>query len=300
VGGSADLAGSTKASVKSSPNISRGDFSGRNIVFGVREHAMGALGNGLALNKTMIPFTSTFFTFFDYMKPAVRLAALMKLNHLFIFSHDSIYVGEDGPTHQPIEHLNALRLIPGIYTFRPANDMETAFTYLYFLEKMNGPAAIVTSRQKIPGNAFNVFGKVKREVLYKQFEKGGYIFYETDKTQTPDIILAGSGSEVSLALQAAKLIEEKDKKQVRVVSIPCMERLMESGISYREELFRPGTPVVLIEAASHRGVNLFYDQRLTLIDIEAFGVSAPGETAGRHFGLTADAIYNRITENQLY
>jgi len=298
VGGCADLVGSTKAAVKSSSPINRGDFSGRNIVFGVREHAMGAIGNGVALNKTMIPFSSTFFVFFDYIKPAVRLAALMKLNHLFIFSHDSIYVGEDGPTHQPIEHLNALRLIPGIYAFRPANDIETAFSFLYFLQKMNGPVAIVTTRQKLPAHVFSVPADIKRETLYERFEKGGYVFYETEGSKTPGIILAGSGSELSLALETAKLIETKDKKQVRVVSIPCLELLKEADISYREQLFTPGIPLVLIEAASHRGVNLFYDQRVILIDIEVFGESAPGEKVGEHFGLTPEAICEQIAEKQ--
>ena len=130
------------------------DFSGRNIAFGVREHAMGSVGNGLALSRYFIPFTSTFFTFFDYMKPSVRLAAIMNLKHLFVFTHDSIYVGEDGPTHQPIEHIGAIRLIPNIHTFRPCNDSETAFSYLYFLEN-NGPVAIVATRQGLSDQLFN-------------------------------------------------------------------------------------------------------------------------------------------------
>lgn len=300
MGGSADLTGSTQAKLGNTPRIEKGEFTGRQIFFGVREHAMGAIGNGLALNKTMIPFTSTFFTFFDYMKPAVRLAALMKLKHLFIFSHDSIYVGEDGPTHQPIEHLNALRLIPDIYTFRPANDMETAFTYLYFLQEMEGPAAIVTTRQNLGEEVFVLpkNRKTGRETLYKQFRKGAYIFYETQGAKTPDIIFAASGSEVSLALQTVKQVEEKGEKNVRVVSIPCMELFTKADIEYREQLLLDeNTPLVVIEAASHRAVNLFYDKRTILVDIETFGESAPAKDVCKHFGFTPASVYNRISGN---
>ena len=300
VGGSADLTDSTKAKVEGTDCIKRDNFEGRKIFFGVREHAMGAIGNGLALNKIMTPFTSTFFTFFDYMKPAVRMAALMKLKHLFIFSHDSIYVGEDGPTHQPIEHLNALRLIPGIYTFRPANDMETAFAYLYFLQEMEGPAAIVTTRQKLPEDVFALPKNRERdrEKLYEQFKNGAYTFYETEAAQKPDIIFAASGSEVSLALQTAKLVEKNGKKTARVISIPCLELFSEAGSSYKNQLFHHDqTPLVVIEVASHRGINLFYDQRTILVDIETFGKSAPYQELEKHFGFTPEAVYNRIAEN---
>ncbi len=298
VGGSADLMGSTKATVKSSSYICRDDFSGRNIAFGVREHSMTAIGNGLALNKVLIPFTSTFLTFFDYMKPAVRLAAMMRLNHLFVFTHDSIYVGEDGPTHQPIEHLNSLRLLPNLYTFRPANDVETAFSYLYFFKHMNGPAALILTRQKLGEEMMGVApGGITREELYKNFEKGGYIFYETDNTKEPELILSGSGSEVSLALSTAKLIEERDKKRVRVISIPCLELLNKADIPYKEKLFNHyKTPLVFIEAASHRGINFFYGKQVTLIDIESFGLSAPANLLGEHFGLTPEAIYKQISD----
>lgn len=300
VGGNADLAGSTKAVVKSSHYIHKNDFSGRNIAYGVREHAMAAIGNGLALNGAMIPFSSTFFTFFDYMKPSVRLAALMKLNHLFIFSHDSIYVGEDGPTHQPIEHLNSLRLLPNIHSFRPANDIETAFSFLYFFKHMNGPVAIITTRQKVGEEVIGVVpGGVERRDFYDTFEKGGYIFYETTGAEAPDIVLCGSGSEVSPALAAAKLIEARDKKNVRVVSIPCMELLNETDAPYREGLFNNNlSPVVLIEAASHRGINLFYGKEVILIDIKTFGESAPGKAVGKHFGLTPEDIYKTV-QNRL-
>ncbi|MCX6582675.1 MAG: transketolase [Candidatus Aminicenantes bacterium] len=296
VGGSADLADSTKALVKGSPYIKRGDFSGRRIAFGVREHAMASIGNGLALNKTMIPFSSTFFTFFDYMKPAVRLAALMKLNQLFIFSHDSIYVGEDGPTHQPIEHLNSLRLLPDLYTFRPANDIETAFSYLYFFKHMSGPVALIATRQKIEERMMGVVpGGLSREGFYQLFEKGAYIFYETGGAGEPEIILCGSGSEVSLARGAADLIEARHNIKVRVVSIPCLELLNETDSSYREQLFNDfRKPVVFIEAASHRGIHFFCHRHVVMIDIHSFGKSAPGKKVAEYFGFTPEAVYERI------
>ncbi|MCP5050784.1 MAG: transketolase [bacterium] len=298
VGGCADLAGSTKAGVKSSSYINRDDFSGRNIAFGVREHAMGAIGNGLALSRSMVPFTSTFFTFFDYMKPAVRLAALMKLKHLFIFSHDSIYLGEDGPTHQSIEHLNAMRLVPGIHAFRPANDIETAFSYLYFLEHEGGPVAIMTTRQKLSEGVFKLprgRGKDSKK-MYENFSKGAYLFYETDISSEPDIVLAASGSELSLALEAVKWVEEKMAWSVWLVSIPCLELLNEAGNEYKKELFPPDVPLVLIEAASHRGVDIFYREKFLLVDIQEFGLSAPGGDLAKHFGFTAEAIYERIAQ----
>ena len=229
VGGSADLVGSTKATVKNSSYVCKDNFTGRNIAFGVREHAMGAVGNGLTLNEHFIPFTSTFFTFIDYMKPAVRLAAIMQLKHLFIFTHDSIYVGEDGPTHEPIEHLGATRLIPGTYTFRPANDIETGFSLLFFLEQ-KGPVVILGSRQSLDENVFSPNSMKDRISAYTAFKKGAYIF--SDCNDSPDVILAGSGSEVSTLLNGKKLLENAGKK-VRLVSIPCVE-LFEK-ISQEEE-----------------------------------------------------------------
>ncbi|MFC1504127.1 transketolase [Spirochaetota bacterium] len=290
IGGSADLVGSTKATIKSSPYMQKKDFSGRNIAFGVREHAMGSIGNGLALNSTLIPFTSTFFTFFDYMKPSVRLAALMKLNQLFIFTHDSIYVGEDGPTHQPIEHLNALRLIPNLYTFRPANDIETAFSYLYFFEKHSGPAAIICSRQKMAKEMFEF--QPETEILYNNFQKGAYILYETERSKPPDIILGGSGSEVGLALHSAKIIESQRKRNVRVVSFPCLELFHEAPENYKNLILGTRyTPIVFIEAASHRGVRVFSRKNLTYVTTEDFGHSGPAEQIGEQFGFVAEKIY---------
>ena len=293
VGGSADLVESTQATVKSSSYVRRGDFSGRNIAFGVREHAMGSIGNGLALSRTLIPFTSTFFSFLDYMKPSVRLASMMRLNHLFIFTHDSIFLGEDGPTHQPIEQLDSLRIIPNLYTFRPANDVETSFSFLFFLERMSGPAAIVCTRQKI-GEECMGLGR-ERSLLYDDFQKGAYVFYETAAARTPDLVIGASGSELGLALRTAHLLEERDDLAVRVISIPCLELFAESGREHRDRLLPgPMVPFVLIEAASHRAVRVFFQPNLLLVDIERFGASAPAGELAAAFGFTPEAVYARI------
>jgi transketolase len=303
VGGSADLAESTYGNIKSEgettiPYMENGRFLNRNIAYGVREHAMGSVGNGLALGRRLIPFSATFFTFFDYMKPSVRLAAMMKLNHLFIFSHDSIYVGEDGPTHQPIEHLNALRLIPDILTFRPANDMETAFAFLFFLEKIgkqDGPVCIVTSRQKLSAKVFGRDGD--RPALYEEFKNGAYVFYETERDKAPDVTIAASGSEVALAYEAAGRLEEEKKVRVRLISIPCLELLAAAKPPFQERLWgERDKPLVLIEAASHRGVNAWYDRNLLTLDIQSFGISAPGKVVGDHFGFTVDRVCQKIKE----
>ena len=285
VGGSADLAGSTKAIVSGSSFIHRRDFSGRNIAFGVREHAMAGIGNGLALSGMFIPFTATFFAFIDYMRPSVRLAALMRLKHLFIFSHDSIYVGEDGPTHQPVEQLGASRLTPDIYTFRPANDMETAFTFLFFLENQM-PMTIVGTRQKIDHGVFSL--EVDREALYSQFKKGAYILMAP--RERPDIIMAGSGSEVA-TLIGAKILLEKEGRQVRVVSIPCLERFQETEVSYQKRVLGDGSiPVLLVEAASHRAYKMFYDSHFHVHDMDSFGASGKKSDLASRFDYTPKAI----------
>ena len=296
IGGSADLVASTKAAVPSSlansEYLQKNDFSGRNIAFGVREHVMGSIGNGLALSRYFIPFTSTFFTFFDYMKPAVRLAAIMNLKHLFVFTHDSFYVGEDGPTHQPIEHLGAIRLIPNIYTMRPCNDSETAFSYLYFLEN-EGPVAIIATRQGLDANLFAQ--NKNKEEDYKLFLKGGYIFAEdASNLDEIDIVLAASGSEVSQAIKLKDKLND-DGKKVRIISLPCIEKLEEQGQEYLEKLFGKGTtPVYFLETASHRGFKLFYSSHIQAKTMTSFGASAKDKDVEKHFGFDTDNLYQEI------
>lgn len=290
VGGSADLVGSTKATVKSSQYIAKGDFTGRNIAFGVREHAMSAVANGLALSGLLLPFSSTFFTFFDYLKPAMRLASLMKLPQLFVFTHDSLGVGEDGPTHQPIEHLNAMRLIPDMQVFRPGNDMETAFSYLYYIEK-RVPTAVVCTRQKLSAKAFEI--EQDRNTLYKNFCKGAYLFKESTGEGGADIILAASGSELGTALEAAEKLEA-DGKNVRVISIPSLELFASSEAAYKDALFEGGSvPVLLVEAAGHRAVEQFYAKNVHICAPDSFGHSAPAPEVFEKFSLTTEAVYNK-------
>jgi len=289
IGGCADLVASTKATVQGADFITRSDFSGRNIAFGIREAAMGGIGNGLALSRDFIPFTSTFFTFIDYMKPAVRLASLMKLNHLFVFTHDSIYVGEDGPTHEPIEHLGATRLIPGLYTYRPANDMEMGFAYLEFMETV-GPAVILGTRQALDSRLFNL--ELDREKTYESFKKGAYVMFDTN--EKADVTLAGSGSELSTLIGAKEILESKGKK-VRVVSIPCLEKFEEQGSEYAKEILGD-SPIYFMETASHRGNKVFYDKNIFVRDITTFGLSGNYKDVAKAFGFVAEAAAKEILD----
>jgi len=289
IGGCADLVASTKATVKGADFITRSDFSGRNIAFGIREAAMGGIGNGLALSRDFIPFTSTFFTFIDYMKPAVRLAAIMKINHLFVFTHDSIYVGEDGPTHEPIEHLGATRLIPGLYTYRPANDMEMGFSYLEFMET-EGPAVILGTRQALNAELFSL--ERDRIKAYQDFKKGAYILFDTK--EKADVTLAGSGSEVSTLLEAKTILESQGKK-VRLVSIPCLEKFQEQDKKYITQILGD-SPVYFMETASHRGNKAFYKDNILVRDITSFGMSGNYKDVAKYFGFTGEAAAKEILE----
>lgn len=292
IGGSADLVGSTKATVAGSTYVQKNDYSGRNIAFGVREHVMGSIGNGLALSGQFIPFTSTFFTFFDYMKPAVRLAAIMKIKHLFIFTHDSIYVGEDGPTHQPIEHLPAIRLIPNLYTFRPCNDSEMAFAYLYFLEN-KGPVAIIGTRQNLSPKLFERGRTADSD--YQLFLKGGYVFAQDEvDVNRHDLILVASGSEMSQAIELKERLTSEGKK-VQLVSLPCPEILDQQEDDYCKSLFGDGkVPVFFIEASSHRSFKWLYPSHFHSKTMASFGASGNAKDVEKHFGFDAESLYEEI------
>lgn len=288
IGGSADLASSTKAHITDSDYISSSSFSGRNIAFGIREHAMGSISNGLALDNMLIPFSSTFLTFSDYMKPAIRLAALMNLNHLFIFSHDSFYIGEDGPTHQPIEQLASLRSIPGLTVFRPANDIETAMSFLYFL-KNRGPAAIITSRQKPDTNIFN---HDFPENFYDIFSNGAYIFSDTTK---PDIILSASGTEVSKALSISEILKDKYNISARIISEPSLNlTLFDNGKHYMTISENFSIPFFRIEAAAFGSPSFFTHPNVHLISVENFGTSAPPKDVEKYFNFDNNSIIEKI------
>ncbi len=286
VGGSADLVASTKATIKSSRYVKAGDFSGRNIAFGVREHAMAAINNGLSLSRTFIPFSSTFLSFLDYLKPALRLSALAKLKHLFIFSHDSIQVGEDGPTHQPIEQLNTLRLLPGHYTFRPANDRELAFSFLYFLEN-DFPVSIITTRQTLAEECFK-----QQLSSYSSFKKGAYCL--AAPAEVEDVVLLGSGSEVGLLLQCQAILKSKSVA-AKVVSVPCLELLERSSLEWKRELLGDfKKPVYFLEAASFRSLSPLFHANLHVKCINEFGASAPKEKLLEEFDFVVERVVAEV------
>jgi len=287
-GGSADLAGSAAPPIiKDVGIVGRGDFAGRNIHFGVREHAMGAITNGLALEGTFLPYSGTFLIFSDYLRPAIRLSALMKLRALFVFTHDSFYVGEDGPTHQPIEQVDSLRLIPGLTVFRPADGIETAMSYAWALERAEGPVAFSLTRQGVP--ALDRAADFDRADV----QKGGYVIRDCEGT--PDVVIVASGSEVSLACDAAQTLAGEGRR-VRVVSVPCLELLEQQGDDYIEALVPSSVPAVAVEAGSARALGALVGRSGLVVGMDRFGASAPAGDLARYFGFTADALAPRIRD----
>jgi len=285
-GGSADLAPSTNSWIKESDAVAAGSFLGRNLHFGIREHAMAAIQNGMALYGCFIPFGATFLVFADYCRPAVRLAALMKLQTIYLFTHDSIFVGEDGPTHQPVEHLSALRMIPNLQVIRPADGVETALAWVAALERRHGPTALILSRQKLP--------RIQRDAGPDTglHPLAGSIVFDTAGNDLRAILLA-SGSEVHLAMAAARLLQA-DGVQTRVISVPCLEQLLALPTEDRERLIPSGIPRIAIEA----GRGALWHQVLApddlFIGIETFGASAPEEAIAEQFGFTPQQVAARI------
>ncbi|MBQ3388589.1 MAG: transketolase [Thermoguttaceae bacterium] len=283
VGGSADLAPSNNTFLKF-PEA--GEFApgaaGRNIHFGVRENAMGAIANGLTLSG-LRGYCATFFVFSDYLRPMVRLAALMHLPTLFIFTHDSIGVGEDGPTHQPVEHLAALRAIPGVRVFRPADANEVAEVYRAALETADAPSALVLTRQNLPTIDRTVYAPASGA------RRGAYVLLK-EKAARPDLILIGTGSEVSLCLQAAALLENEGIA-VRVVSMPCQELFESQPAEYRESVL---PAEVKARVAAELGVRQGWDRYLgfegRFLGMEGFGASAPAGVLMNHFGFTPEHL----------
>lgn len=281
-GGSADLATSVKTLIKNSGDCCASDYSGRNIRFGVREHAMGAIANGIALHGGLIPFTGTFLAFSDYMRPPVRLAALMGLHVIFIFSHDSVGIGEDGPTHQPVEQLMGLRLVPKLVTIRPADATETVVAWKIAMERHDGPVALICSRQNLP--------VLDRTALAPAdgVRRGGYILWETGGT--PQVIIIGTGSEVHIALDAGRLLQAEGIR-VRVVSLPSWELFDAQPPEYRRSVLPPEVGArVSIEAGQTIGWERYTGPGGTAIGVNRFGVSAPGPVIYEQFGLTARRV----------
>lgn len=281
-GGSADLAPSNNSIIKSAGDFSRADYSGRNVHFGVREHAMGAIANGLALHGGITPYVATFFVFADYMKPAIRMSSLMRLPVVYVFTHDSIGVGEDGPTHQPIDQMAMLRSIPGVVNFRPADARETAAAWSYAVQSKDHPVTLALTRQNlnpIPGTGKDAF-------------KGAYVL--KDFKEDFDVILIATGSEVALAYKAAEELLKKDIG-ARVVSMPSMDLFEMQSEAYKEEVLPKSVRArVGIEAYNDLGWGRYIGLDGRMIAMEGFGASAPADKLFEHFGFTVENVVQTV------
>ena len=287
IGGSSDLAPSNKTYLSKYGEIQKDNFSGKNIRFGVREHAMGSIANGISAHGGFRPFAATFLVFSDYMRPAMRLAALMGLPVIYVFTHDSVYIGEDGPTHQPVEHVESLRLIPNLKVIRPADDDETKKAWEQALERKEGPTALVFTRQNLP--------HIEKESGIAGFEKGGYVVSGSVEDDV-DVVLMASGSEVSLAVETANLLAE-DNITPRVISVPDKNKFAENSSEYINGVLGSSDVLrVAIEAGVGQGWYQFLGENHHLVSVEDFGESAPGEEVGEHFGFNAEKIAEDIKE----
>jgi transketolase len=283
MGGSADLAPSNKSLIADAADFNAHDRAGRNIRFGVREHAMAAIVNGMALHGGVHPYGATFLVFADYMRPSLRLAALMQTRSIFIFSHDSIGAGEDGPTHQPVEQLMTLRAIPGFTVWRPADANETAAAWRLAIER-GRPCALALSRQKLPVLDASS-GAVTRGVA-----KGAYVLDDTPSP--PDVVIVATGSEVHLALDAKARLAD-GRVAARVVSMPSREVFSEQPEDYRADVFPPGVPVVAVEAGVTLGWRDIVGERGAVIGLDRFGESAPGPTVMEKLGFSVENVVAR-------
>jgi transketolase len=284
VGGSADLDPSTKTYLKGQGDFEPNAYAGRNVHYGVREHAMAAINNGIAYHGGLLPFSATFFNFVDYLKPALRLTSLARLHHIYVFTHDSVFLGEDGPTHEPIEQLAMLRATPVLQTIRPADSLETLNAWKVALQTADGPWALVLTRQKLP-----FLGARDAPV-----ERGAYVI--ADASGTPDLILIATGSEVALALEAKKLLDAAGVA-TRVVSMPCWTLFAAQPQSYQDEVLPPAIAARMsIEAAATLGWSRWVGERGVTVGIDRFGFSAPYLQIAKTLGFTPEAIAKRAQE----
>ena len=283
VGGSADLTGSNNTNWEGTHEIKYGDFSGNYINYGVREFAMTGIMNGLVLHGGIKPYSGTFLTFLDYARNAVRMAALMEIPTVLVYSHDSIGVGEDGPTHQPVEHLTSLRTTPNLETWRPCDTSETAISWLSAITNTSKPTALILSRQKLPTFSRN-------ESQINSISKGAYILYEPESKA--ELVLIATGSEVKLAMEVAE--ELKGKKNIRVVSMPCSERFEEQSDEYKTSVLGNGIKRVAIEASHEDWWRKYVGLEGEVIGMTSFGESAPGDDLFEHFGFTKEKIIKTL------
>jgi len=283
IGGSADLAPSTKTLIDGEADFQSSTYHGRNLRFGVREHAMGGSLNGMALHGGLVPYGATFLVFSDYMRPSIRLAALTRLKVIYVFTHDSIGLGEDGPTHQPIEHLAALRSIPNLIVIRPCDANEVVQAWRVALTHQNGPVALALSRQNLPTLDRRQLGAAEGLL------QGAYIL-KKEAGDVPDVILIASGSEVPLALEAARQLEEK-AFAVRVVSMASWELFNAQAEDYRQQVLPPAIKArVAVEAGSPQGWERFTGDAGRIIGVDRFGASAPYTVLFEKYGLTASRV----------
>jgi transketolase len=281
IGGSADLTPSNKTWFEGAENFSKDNRKGRYIRYGVREHAMGAIMNGISVSGMLRSYGGTFLVFSDYMRGALRVAALSGYPSIFVFTHDSIGVGEDGPTHQPVEHAASLRAIPGLHTFRPADANETAQAWKYALENKNAPSALLLTRQGLPVLDQNKYTSAEN------LSKGAYPLV---KQENPDVIIMASGSEVSVALCAGEGLEKEGIK-AQIVSMPCWSLFQEQSAEYKESVI-PST--VKARVAVEAGVRLGWDKWIgsygEFVGIETFGISGPANEVFEKFGINAENV----------
>ncbi len=284
VGGSADLEPSTKTFIKGRGAVQKGDYSGSNLHFGVREHGMGSILNGMALNGGFIPYGASFLVFTDYCRPAIRLSALMREPVIWVFTHVSIFLGEDGPTHQPVEHLATLRLIPNLLVIRPADGLETAAAWGMALERPDGPTLLALTRQNLP--------PIERPAGFdpRELRRGATLLRDGDRT-APTLI--ATGSEVHLAVAAAERLAAAGIA-TRVVSMPAPQRFLEQDQAWRDQVLPPGAPRVTIEAGATAPWWRFTGERDLRIGIDRFGESAPLKPLQEHFGFTPEAVEARV------
>ena len=300
ISGSADLTSSTRLKLNKYKDINGGNFSGRSIKFGVREHAMAAAASGIVLHQGLRTAVSTYLTFSDYMRPSIRLAAMMGLPVIYVFTHDSIYVGEDGPTHQPVEQIEALRLIPNLRVIRPADETEVRLAWRSILEEKDSPTALILARQRLTELD-------NEEISFEEFEKGAYILKDYDQYseikqevdrdksnqegQKKKVAIMASGSEVSLALETAELI--KEKADTRIISVPERGKI-EKDIEFLNELIADSDLTAAVEAGVKTGWYRILSKDGLVIGVEDFGISGSGNELAEHFGLEAEKITEKI------
>ena len=288
VGGSADLAPSNKTLINADGDLLADSLGNRNIRFGIREHVMGAVLNGIALHGGIRPYGGTFLVFSDYMRPAIRLAALMEQPAIYVFTHDSVWVGEDGPTHQPVEHIMALRAMPGLVVLRPADANETAFAWKVALERVDGPTALLLSRQGLPVfEATRVNGEAG-------VAHGAYVLADGDGG-APQVVLVATGGEVSLAVSAASELAHRGIS-ARVVSMPSWELFAEQSEDYKQRVLPPTVPRLAIEAGVSLGWRDIVGDRAAVIGIDRFGASAPGAEVAKRLGLRVETVVEKAVE----